>query len=143
MSHQTLHPEPYPGIDAWRWPNFTPDELRCKGSGKLAFHPGFLDALQQLRSELGKPMVITSGCRSTMHNAAVGGHSHSLHICDAPQHDGQLGTLAVDVAYGSGAFRGALVSLAWAIGFSIGWGNGFIHLDRRDFVGLPRTTFDY
>lgn len=126
-----------------RWPDFRPAELRCRGTGLLLLHPGFLDALQALRLELDRPMAITSGCRSAAHNRAVGGHPRSLHICDAPQHPGQLGCLAVDVAARDGAFRGRLFAAAWTRGWSVGWGRGFLHLDRRDRVGLPQTSFDY
>lgn len=132
-------------LAAWRWPNFRPDELRCQGSGLLAYDPRFLDRLQAVRLDLDRPMTITSGCRSAAHNARVGGNPRSLHIGDAPQHPGQVGSLAVDVATPDGAFRGALVAAAWNHGFSIGWNakRGFLHLDLRTLVGLPQTTFDY
>lgn len=126
-----------------RWPSFRPAELQCRGSGRLCLHPGFMDALQALRLGLGRPMIVTSGCRAAWYNAQVGGNARSLHIADAPQHAGQLGTLAVDVATSDGAARGRLFTLAFDHGWSIGWGRGFLHLDRRDMVGLPQTSFDY
>lgn len=131
--------------DTNMYPNFTAEELRCQGTGAINFHPGFMEALQALRTELGEPMTITSGCRATAHNANVGGNPRSLHICDQPQHKGQLGTLAVDVASTGGPYRGRLFALAWKHGFSIGWNakRGFLHLDRRDMVGLKQTSFDY
>ena len=129
--------------DWTRWPNFRPAELQCKGSGRLTLHPGFMDALQGLRLAIARPMTLTSACRADWYNAQVGGHPRSLHIADMPQHEGQLGTLAVDVAATDGGYRGDLFALAWHAGWSIGWGRGFLHLDRRDFVGLPQTSFDY
>lgn len=135
-----------------RWPNFSPAELMCKGSGQLRIHPGFMEELQALRDvmcqRLGQaraPMIITSGCRSAAHNASVGGHPRSLHICDVPQHDGQMGTLAVDVAVPSGTYRGELFARAWGRGWSIGWGGrrNFVHLDLRRLIGLPQESFDY
>lgn len=124
---------------------FTEEELRCKGSGLLRFHPGFLEELKDLRLTFGEPMFLSSACRAASHNAAVGGHPKSLHIGDLPQHPGQLGTLAVDVIVTDGARRGKLFSMAWNLGWSIGWNakKGFLHLDRRDFIGFPQTTFDY
>ena len=94
---------------------------------------------------LNRPMNVTSGARCKAHNGTVGGHPKSLHIFDDPQHPGQDGALALDVATVDGAYRGALFALAWQHGWSIG-GNGprkFLHLDRRDLVGLARTSFDY
>ena len=126
--------------------HFARKELQCKcGCGLANFHPGFLDKLEELRVELDEPMSLTSACRCTTHNIKVGGHERSLHIGDNPQHSGQGGTLAIDVATPNAAYRGRLVAIAWILGWSIGWGGkkGFVHLDRRDMVGLSQTTFDY
>ena len=51
-----------------RWPNFSPDELRCKETGELVLCEDMMDALQQLRWSLGSPLVITSGYRSPSHS---------------------------------------------------------------------------
>jgi hypothetical protein len=90
-------------------------------------------------------MRITGPARCKIHNAAVGGHPKSLHIFDEPQHAKQQGALGVDVEAADGAFRGKLFSMAWKHGFSIGWNakRKFLHLDRRDLIGLPQTSFDY
>lgn len=127
----------------WRWPNFSADELRCKGSGMLIVSNEFMDALQQLRNELSRPMRLTSACRSAEHNRNVGGHPRSLHVCDEPARPEQDGCLAVDVAIVDGTYRGHLVSTAWQLGWSVGWNRSFVHLDRRDLVGLSQNTFDY
>ena len=49
----------------WRWPNFTPGEMR----GPM--DEDFMDKLQYLRDLYGKPITITSGYRSPQHNAEV------------------------------------------------------------------------
>jgi len=58
----------------WRWPNFSIDELKCKGTGEYPdLTPEietFLDKLQAIRDVAG-PMVITSGYRSPSYNARV------------------------------------------------------------------------
>lgn len=121
-------------------------EMRCKcGCGLLIIHPGFMQWLQAVRDELRVPMHVTSGCRCKEYNAKIGGHPKSLHICDEPQHSGQQGTLAVDIAAADGVYRGRLFAVAWLAGFSVGWNakRGFLHLDRRDMVGLSQTSFDY
>lgn len=66
--------------DAWRWPNFTPAELACRGTGRLKVDADALDKLQALRDRLGKPLIVTSAYRSPEHNKAVGGASGSQHL---------------------------------------------------------------
>ena len=127
----------------WIWENFSPDEMRCKGTGMLIVSDQFMDDLQLLRAEFSRPMFLTSACRSAAHNNSVGGHPRSLHVCDEPARPEQQGCLAVDVAVTDGSYRGHLVSTAWRLGWSVGWNKTFVHLDRRDFVGLKQTTFDY
>ncbi|RBI69034.1 peptidase M15 [Roseovarius sp. TE539] len=64
----------------WRWPNFSPAEIACRGTGKLKLHPEALDTLQALRDRLGKPLIVNSGYRSPEHNRAVGGATRSKHM---------------------------------------------------------------
>lgn len=54
----------------WRWPHFTPDELRCKcGCGRCDMAPAFLDRLEALRTAFGRPLTISSGYRCAAHNS--------------------------------------------------------------------------
>jgi hypothetical protein len=64
----------------WRWPNFSPQEIACKGTGRVLIDERSMDALQALRTRLGKPLLITSAYRSPEHNRAVGGASNSQHL---------------------------------------------------------------
>ena len=66
--------------NAWRWPNFSPAEIACRGTGKLLINDQALDCLQELRVALGKPMIINSAYRSPEHNRAVGGAKASKHM---------------------------------------------------------------
>lgn len=114
--------------DAWRWPNFTPRELACQGSGALQVDEAALDKLQEVRQRIGKPLRINSAYRSEAHNKAVGGSPTSLH---------KLGR-AFDVALGVGVSRERLVALAKAAGFTgIGHYDSFMHLDTG-----PARTWD-
>ncbi|MEI4233219.1 MULTISPECIES: YcbK family protein [Roseovarius] len=64
----------------WRWPDFSPAEIACRGTGQLKLHPEALDTLQALRDRLGKPLIINSAYRSPEHNRAVDGATHSKHM---------------------------------------------------------------
>ena len=73
------HHSDVPASD-WRWPDFSPAEIACRGTGKLKLHAQALDTLQALRDRLGKPLIVTSGYRSPEHNEAVDGAPHSKHM---------------------------------------------------------------
>lgn len=123
-------------------PYFKRTELECKGSGILQLAPGFLGELVWLRKVFDKPMVVTSCCRSPEHNYNVGGNLNSLHLTDNPKWDSR-GTLAIDILTKDEEYREDLIRLARELGWSVGFGKGFLHLDKRTHIGLPRTDFDY
>jgi len=132
-----------PGIPAvlapWRWPHFTPDELRCRcGCGRVDMAPDFLDRLEQLRVAFGRPLSVCSGFRCPAHNAnPLVSHSGDR----GPHTTGR----AVDIRIGRGDAY-ALNALAPALGFTgIGFAQKgdarFIHLDDLpDAPGQPRPT---
>lgn len=106
-----------------RWPNFSPQELACRGTGLLMLDMDAMDKLQALRTRLGRPIIITSAYRSPQHNAAVGGARNSFHM------RGQ----AFDVRM-ENHDPTAFIAAAEAVGFT-GIGtyprSGFIHVDNR------------
>ncbi|MCC5955040.1 MAG: DUF882 domain-containing protein [Natronohydrobacter sp.] len=105
----------------WRWKNFSPAEIACRGTGQLKLHPEALDKLQALRDRLGKPLIIRSAYRSPQHNRAVGGAPRSKHL------DGT----AFDIAM-SNHDPAQFAQAARAVGF-LGFGtyprSGFMHID--------------
>ncbi|MFC4623966.1 YcbK family protein [Daeguia caeni] len=105
----------------WRWPNFSPAEIACRGTGKLLVNEPALDKLQALRDRLGKPLIVRSAYRSPAHNRAVGGAPRSKHM------DGT----AFDIAM-SNHDPVAFEAAARAVGF-LGFGyyprSGFMHID--------------
>lgn len=121
---------------------FTKEELKCKGNGELKLAPGFLGELIWLRQIFGKPMIVTSCCRSAEHNEAIGGNPRSLHLTENP-HWNTGGTLAIDILTKTEEYREELMRVARELGWSVGHGKGFLHLDKRIQIGLPRTEFDY
>lgn len=66
--------------DKWRWKNFSPREMACKGTGSLLLDEVAMDKLQQLRDALGVPLIVVSAYRSPEHNRAVGGAKNSYHM---------------------------------------------------------------
>lgn len=62
----------------WHWPNFTPKEIACKGTGELLVDYGAMNSLQIFR-ELTAPFSPNSAYRSESHNKAVGGAKNSYH----------------------------------------------------------------
>ncbi|MEE9908614.1 D-Ala-D-Ala carboxypeptidase family metallohydrolase [Brucella intermedia] len=106
---------------SWRWKNFSPAEIACRGTGSLRINEEALDKLRALRDRLGKPLIVRSAYRSPAHNRAVGGAPRSKHM------DG----MAFDIAMANHdpvAFEAA----ARAVGF-LGFGyyprSGFMHID--------------
>ena len=84
-------------------------------------------------------MIINSACRSTEHNHKVGGSPKSYHIYD----DERGGCMAIDVSCHDGQSRLELVRLGIELGWSIGVNKAFIHLDRRDLLGIEPVLFTY
>jgi len=116
---------------------FAHAELADKdGRGRLAL--GFAHRLAMLRLAFGKPMRLTSACRSAAYNRAIGGAKASFHIWDAPAYRAVDGCCAVDVATPDALYAAELVRLALNEGWSVGV-NGpqrFVHLDRgADYLG--------
>ena len=105
----------------WRWPNFSPAEIACRGTGKLTLHPEALDKLQALRDRLGKPLIIRSAYRSPQHNRRVGGAKASKHM------DGTAFDIAM-VNHDPAAFEVAAREVGFR-GFGFYPRSGFIHVD--------------
>jgi len=106
---------------AWRWTNFSPAEIACRGSGSLRLNEEALDKLQALRDHLGKPLIVRSAYRSPAHNKAVGGAPRSKHM------DGT----AFDIAMANHdpvAFEAAAREVGF-LGFGYYPRSGFMHID--------------
>lgn len=60
--------------------NFSRYEFACKcGCGFDRVHPEIVQMVQEVRDEIGEPVVIASGCRCEAHNKRVGGVKDSAH----------------------------------------------------------------
>jgi hypothetical protein len=105
----------------WRWPNFSPAEIACRGTGKLLINAPALDKLQALRDRLAKPLIVRSAYRSPEHNRAVGGAKGSKHLEGA----------AFDIAMANHdplAFEAAAREVRF-LGFGFYPRSGFMHID--------------
>lgn len=124
-------------------PYFTIEELICRATGGLLLAEGFAEKLLQLCTKFNKPMPVTSCCRSRDYNRKIGGSPNSFHIYDSPRH-GFTGTCAIDISIQNPTDKGDLMTLAWQLGWSIGFNKNFLHLDRRsDYTKLRQTVFWY
>ncbi len=102
--------------------NFRLKEFECKdGSQQVMLHSELLQRLQDLRSSLGRPVIVTSGYRTQEHNNRVGGVAGSLH----------LKGMAADIVV-RGLRPDELAQAARKAGFrGIGIYNNFLHVDIR------------
>jgi len=71
-----LHPKAveyahFEDVMDWPWPNFTPREFGCRGTGRIVVVPPFMDMLQALRLALDFPFIVTSGYRSPDYNSSI------------------------------------------------------------------------
>ena len=66
--------------DSWPLKYFTPQEIACKGTGKLFVNMKALSKLDHFRSVFNKPIKVSSAYRSPYHNAQVGGAPKSYHV---------------------------------------------------------------
>lgn len=120
-------------MDWDRFANFQPHEFVCSHTGKNGMKPGFMEKLQALRTEYGKPMTVTSGYRHPTHPIEARKASPGAHA------SGRAADIAVQ---GGDALK--LIELALKHGFTgIGVnqkGDGrFIHLDDlKHEPGRPR-----
>ena len=110
------------------WEYFSVDELKCKGTDECNMDEGFMERLVTLRHKFNKPMVISSGYRSSSYNQVIGGAKNSPHLYGK----------AVDVLV-SGKAAHKLIGLAIQHGFTgIGvsqrgpYESRFLHLDTMD-----------
>lgn len=106
----------------WQWPNFSPSEIACKGTGELLVHAHSMDCLQRLRYFVKAPVIINSAYRSDKHNKAVGGSPNSQHRTGR----------AFDIRITPSLPREKIHEMARKAGFkAIGDYNTFVHIDTR------------
>jgi zinc D-Ala-D-Ala carboxypeptidase len=118
-----------------QFPNFRKQEFDCRHTGKNEMKHQFMQVLQAIRKEYGRPMTVTSGYR------------HPTHPVEARKlrSDGEhTRGMCCDIACTSGIERFRLVELALKHGITrIGIAKNFIHLGLGG-QGLPSPViWDY
>ena len=106
----------------------SPDE---QGSGAENMKEDFVRLLDELRSLIGKPVIVTSGFRTATLNSEIGGAPRSKH----------LGGMAADVKVKDRNEAIKMGIKAASVGFKgIGVYDRHVHLDLRDRK-LPAVWF--
>ena len=110
---------------------FSRDELQCKHTGRCEMEQSFLDRLEALREEYGKPIYLSSAFRDKTHPAEAKKDKVGYH---------GLGR-AVDLLVGYDGYR--LLELAIKHGFKgLGCsfrgsvGSRYLHVDDRDIPAV-------
>lgn len=100
--------------------HFVPKEFACRcGCGLMNVHWQLVTALDMARDRIGQPMVITSACRCSEHNARIGGMPDSAHLAG----------LAVDISCTNSWYRFKLIDVCMALFPRIGIAWNFVHAD--------------
>jgi len=109
--------------------HFLLEDFRCPCCDMLKVVPVFflhVERLEEMRQELGFPLVVNSGYRCEKHNKAVGGSPRSWHMI-----------FATDIRPEMGEDEHALKEI-YKVALTQNWGgiglyedDGFIHLDLR------------
>ena len=105
--------------DDWpsnRWPNFSFDEMACRETGECDLNEDTMDRLQELRTEYGRGLIITSGYRSPKHSVEAKKKDPEGNPRPGAHSTGR----AVDIA-----IRGEDAYVVLALATSL----GFLHLD--------------
>ena len=100
--------------------NFYRDEFACPHCGVADLDPRLVLKLQELRSTIGRSLVITSGYRCQDQNDTI---PHSS------KRSSHIKGLAVDIACGNSIDRYELVALSMKAFKRVGIYSGWIHVD--------------
>lgn len=119
------------------WRYFLKHDFACKHCGQNKTQDDFISKVDRLRETVGFPLVVTSGYRCPVHNAAVSRTGES-----GPHTSGRAVDLAVDRGKAFIVLKAALASGEFTgIGIQQKGGARFIHLDDlREPEHAPRPT---
>lgn len=111
--------------------HFIREEFACKcGCGFDEINPDLVAKLEVLRLLLGVPLIISSGCRCSAHNADVGGRSGSAHLRGD----------AADLVCRNPHMRYKIVLNAMHLFRRVHLGDDYVHVDVDE--GLPQDVME-
>ena len=117
-----------------RWPNFSFNEAKCSHTGLCFLEPEFMDVLQRIRTEVDKPLTISSLFRGRTHPVESKKNTTGTHVlgvaCDITA-DGGLKAEILDVIH-----RVILGPNDMPLISGIGVNKSFLHLDTAEQI-LP------
>lgn len=114
--------------------NFYRDEFACPCCGVADIDPRLVLKLQELRSTIGRSLVITSGYRCQEHNDKI---PHSSKISS------HIRGLAVDIACANSPDRYELVALCLKSFKRVGIYSGWLHVDIDEGEAKPQNVMWY
>lgn len=119
------------------WKNFTIEEFACRcGKCENKIKPEIIDFAQQLRNDLGFPLIVTSGYRCPSYNNQV-----STTGLDGPHTTGLAMDIAVDRVKAHELVQAAMFYGARGLGIMQKGPNRFVHLDLiQGDAKHPRPT---
>jgi len=126
---------------------FQESELACPTTGVVQLEEGFADDLDELREAYGHPIVVTSACRTEEHNEWLQSRGYpasnnSLHLIDNEKYG--TDTCAIDMKRPDGVLLVKLFQTALSLGWTIGFANNFVHLDKREkYTDLTQIVYSY
>lgn len=120
-----------------KYPNFSEEEFTCSHTGLCNMDERFMDILQEIRTEYGKPMTVTSGYRHK---------THPIELRKSKPGSHSRGTCADIVVRGEDAFnllRIALDNGIKRIGIQQSGENRFLHLGIEEKETLSPWIWSY
>ncbi len=109
--------------------HFRAEEFVCKHCKEVYIDSFLVEVVEQIRRELGRPVVITSAYRCPEYNAAIGGVKNSAHTRG----------YALDIKCFTSKGRAELVSLLFDLGVDrVGIAQSFVHFDVDPDKPSPR-----
>jgi len=119
--------------------HFSREEFACQCGCGRGFNDGDISPdlilhLESMRSKIGRPIIILSGCRCPPHNSNVGGVLGSVHT--------MLPLEASDLRVYPGAHQHAMTKAAFSegvMGYGVKFGS-YIHVDWHNGSVLSRPA---
>lgn len=127
-------------LDWSKYPNFTEDEFICSHTGKCRMMPYFMDTIQQIRTTIQIPLVLSSGYRDPTHPIEAAKPTpgeHAFGVGGDFLISGPDALKLISVAYHYGIRR---IGIAQKGEHS----NRFIHIGMGDKqLGFPEAMWSY